>query len=223
MAERRRLSRSAVGFAGLIFFVYSINFLWAPLIDRLRVPVLTAKFGHRKAWILTMQIIILLSLLVWSTTAPATNIFLVMAVGVVIATCSATQDITIDALRIEQIRKEDSGAMAAGASIAVIGWWTGFKLGGMITLLVADKFELMGMENYWQMTFLVIGLLVIATNIGLLFIPGNRHPGTHQGHRPLHRQNCAQRWAIPQLSPKLSALSAQLLSRRFSASSAITG
>ena len=165
------LSRSAVGFAGLIFFVYSINFLWAPLIDRLRVPVLTAKFGHRKAWILTMQIIILLSLLVWSTTAPATNIFLVMAVGVVIATCSATQDITIDALRIEQIRKEDSGAMAAGASIAVIGWWTGFKLGGMITLLVADKFELMGMENYWQMTFLVIGLLVIATNIGLLFIP----------------------------------------------------
>ena len=94
-----------------------------------------------------------------------------MAVGVVIATCSATQDITIDALRIEQIRKEDSGAMAAGASIAVIGWWTGFKLGGMITLLVADKFELMGMENYWQMTFLVIGLLVIATNIGLLFIP----------------------------------------------------
>ena len=94
-----------------------------------------------------------------------------MAVGVVIATCSATQDITIDALRIEQIRKEDSGAMAAGASMAVIGWWTGFKLGGMITLLVADKFELMGMENYWQMTFLVIGLLVIATNIGLLFIP----------------------------------------------------
>ena len=56
------LSRSAVGFAGLIFFVYSINFLWALLIDRLRVPVLTAKFGHRKGWILTMQIIILLSL-----------------------------------------------------------------------------------------------------------------------------------------------------------------
>ena len=61
--------------------------------------------------------------------------------------------------------------MAAGASIAVMSWWTGFKLGDMITLLVADKFELMGMENYWQMTFLVIGLLVIATNIGLLFIP----------------------------------------------------
>jgi len=165
------LSRSAVGFAGLIFFVYSINFLWAPLIDRLRVPVLTAKFGHRKAWILTMQAIILVGLLVWSTTAPATNIFLVMAVALVMATCSATQDITIDALRIEQIRQEDSRAMAAGASMAVIGWWTGFKLGGMITLLVADKFELMGMENYWQMTFLVIGLLVIATNFGLLLIP----------------------------------------------------
>ena len=50
------LSRSAVGFASLIFFVYSINFLWAPLIDRLRVPVLTTKCGHRKAWILTPPI-----------------------------------------------------------------------------------------------------------------------------------------------------------------------
>ena len=214
------LSRSAVGFASLIFFVYSINFLWAPLIDRLRVPVLTAKFGHRKAWILTMQIIILLSLLVWSTTAPATNIFLVMAVGVVIATCSATQDITIDALRIEQIRKEDSGAMAAGASMAVIGWWTGFKLGGMITLLVADKFELMGMENYWQMTFLVIGLLVIATNIGLLFIPETgtqerikaqaaaqaeiaRKDGRYHNYHPncqLYRLNCCH--AASQLLPQ---------------------
>ncbi len=166
------LSRSAVGFAGLIFAVYSVNFLWAPVIDRLRVPFLTDKLGHRKAWIITMQMIILLGLLVWSTTAPSLNIFLVMAVGLVIATCSATQDITIDALRIEQIDRSDSAAMAAGASMAVIGWWTGFKLGGLITLFVADAFEVrFGLENYWQMTFLVVGLLVIAMNIGLALIP----------------------------------------------------
>ena len=165
------LSRSAVGFAGLIFAVYSVNFLWAPIIDRLRIPVLTDRLGHRKAWIITMQSIILIGLLIWSTTAPSVNIFLVMAVGLVIATCSATQDITIDALRIEQIDRADSAAMAAGASMAVIGWWTGFKLGGFITLLVADKFETMGMADYWQMTFLVVGLLVVAMNIGLALIP----------------------------------------------------
>ena len=53
------LSRSTIGWAGLIFGVYAFNFLWAPLIDRLRVPVLTDRLGHRKAWILTLQAVIL--------------------------------------------------------------------------------------------------------------------------------------------------------------------
>ncbi|MGB2486791.1 MAG: AmpG family muropeptide MFS transporter [Candidatus Puniceispirillaceae bacterium] len=165
------LSRSAVGWAGLIFAVYSVNFLWAPLIDRLRVPFLTDWLGHRKAWILSMQAIILAGLVLWATTAPSENIYMVMAIGLAIAACSATQDITIDALRIEQIDRADTGAMAAGASMAVIGWWTGFKLGGMVALLIADKFQMMGMVNYWQMTFLVLGGLVVLTNLGLLLIP----------------------------------------------------
>ena len=165
------LSRSAVGWAGLIFAVYSVNFLWAPLIDRLRVPFLTDRLGHRKAWIITMQAIILAGLLLWATTSPSMNIVMVMAIGLAIAACSATQDITIDALRIEQIDRADTGAMAAGASMAVIGWWTGFKLGGMAALLIADKFQMMGMENYWQMTFVVLGGLVVLTNLGLLLIP----------------------------------------------------
>jgi PAT family beta-lactamase induction signal transducer AmpG len=165
------LSRSAVGWAGLIFAVYSVNFLWAPLVDRLRVPFLTDRLGHRKAWILTMQSIILAGLLLWATTAPSDNIVMVMAIGLAIAACSATQDITIDALRIEQIDRAHTGAMAAGASMAVIGWWTGFKLGGMVALLLADKFQAMGMENYWQMTFVVLGGLVVVTNLGLLMIP----------------------------------------------------
>ncbi len=165
------LSRSAVGWAGLIFAVYSVNFLWAPLIDRLRIPFLTDRLGHRKAWILTMQAIILLGLMVWAGTSPSANIMLVIAVGLAIAICSATQDITIDALRIEQVEKQDTAAMAAGASMAVIGWWTGFKLGGAIALLAADKFQSMGIENYWQMTFIVLGVLVVLTNLGILFIP----------------------------------------------------
>ena len=165
------LSRSAVGWAGLIFAVYSVNFLWAPLVDRLRLPYLTDRLGHRKSWILMMQVLILASLLFWSTLAPSVNITLVIGAGLLIAVCSATQDITIDALRIEQIDKADTAAMAAGASVAVIGWWSGFKIGGLIALMVADKLELMGFENYWQMTFILLGALVVLCNIGLLLIP----------------------------------------------------
>ena len=165
------LSRSAVGWAGLIFAVYAVNFLWAPLVDRLRLPYLTDRLGHRKSWILLMQVLILASLLFWSTLAPSVNITLVIGAGLLIAVCSATQDITIDALRIEQIDKADTAAMAAGASVAVIGWWSGFKLGGLIALMVADKLEMMGFENYWQVTFILLGGLVVLCNIGLLLIP----------------------------------------------------
>ena len=59
------------------------------------------------------------------------NLYLVILIGLIIAIFSATQDITIDALRIEQIKINEKEVMAAGASMAVIGWWTGFKLGGL--------------------------------------------------------------------------------------------
>ncbi len=165
------LSRSAIGWAGLIFGVYALNFLWAPLIDRLRVPVLTDRLGHRKAWIITLQAVILACLLFWSTVAPSTSLALVIGAGLIIAICSATQDITIDALRIEQIDRNDARGMAAAAAVAVVGWWSGYKIGGMIALFLADHLETIGVENYWQMTFVALGVLVVLCNVGLLFIP----------------------------------------------------
>ena len=57
------LSRSTIGWAGLIFGVYAINYLWAPIIDRIRIPWLTNKIGHRRGWIVTMQFFILATLL----------------------------------------------------------------------------------------------------------------------------------------------------------------
>ena len=165
------LSRSAIGWAGLIFSIYAINFFWAPLIDRIRIPGLARKIGQRKAWILCFQIVILLALLAWSLLRPAEDIWLVMAVGLVIATASASQDITIDALRIEQIDASEKSAMAAGAAIHVTGWWSGYKIGGIIALSSADFLQNAGFENYWQLTFIGLGGLVILANIGLLFIP----------------------------------------------------
>ena len=60
------LSRSTIGWAGLIFAVYAFNYLWAPLVDRLQIPYLTKKLGHRKGWIVLMQIAILICLITWS-------------------------------------------------------------------------------------------------------------------------------------------------------------
>ena len=164
------LSRSTIGWAGLIFSVYAFNYLWAPLIDRVRIPFLTKKIGHRRSWIILMQGFILLSLILWSILNPLENLGLVITIGLIIAIASATQDITVDALRIEQIGESEGESMAAGAAMAVVGWWTGYKIGGVLSLFSADFLEEAGFENYWQLTFLILAILVIIMNIGLTFI-----------------------------------------------------
>jgi PAT family beta-lactamase induction signal transducer AmpG len=164
------LSRSTIGWAGLIFAVYAFNYLWAPLVDRLRIPYLTKKLGHRRGWIVLMQIAILICLIIWSFINPAENLALLITVGLIIAIASATQDITVDALRIEQIGEHESKSMAAGAAMAVVGWWSGYKLGGVIALFTAQYLENIGITNYWQITFLILGIVVILMNIGLMFV-----------------------------------------------------
>ena len=165
------LSRTTIGWAGLIFGVYAINFFWAPLIDRLHLPYLSKKIGHRKSWIILMQIIIFVSLVFWSFLDPGKNLWLVIAVGLGIAISSATQDITIDALRIEQIGENEKDLLSAGAAISVVGWWTGYKIGGLISLVSADILQKQGIENYWQISFLILSAIIALCSIGLLFIP----------------------------------------------------
>ena len=163
-------SRSQVGFISLIGVVYGFNWLWAPLIDRIRIPWLTNKIGHRRSWIVIMQLIILLSLISWGLIDPKANIWIVGLVGLIIAIASATQDIVTDALRIEQIGKTEGASMSAGAGVMVIGWFTGYKIGGVITLFTAHYFENLGIENYWQVTFLILTAIIIACNIALMFV-----------------------------------------------------
>ena len=78
------LSRSTIGWAGLIFGVYAFNYLWAPLIDRLQIPYLTKKLGHRRGWIVLMQIAILICLVIWSLINPTQNLALLISVGLII-------------------------------------------------------------------------------------------------------------------------------------------
>ena len=164
------LSRSAIGWAGAIFAVYAINYLWAPLVDKLKIFWLTKKIGHRKSWIFLMQLLIGTSLLIWSSIDPEKNLFLIIFIGLLIAIFSSTQDISIDALRIEQLKSHENNIMAAAASMAVIGWWTGFKIGGMVSLFISDYFEKAGFYNYWQITFIFLFFILMLLNFLLLTI-----------------------------------------------------
>ena len=164
------LSRSTIGWAGAIFAVYAINYLWAPLVDKFKIFWLTKKIGHRKSWIFLMQLLISISLLIWSSIDPEKNLFFIILIGLLIAIFSSTQDISIDALRIEQIKSNESNIMAAAASMAVIGWWTGFKIGGLLSLSISDYFEKIGFYNYWQITFIFLFFILMLLNFLLLTI-----------------------------------------------------
>ena len=172
------LSRSTIGWAGLIFAVYAFNYLWAPLIDRIKIPWLTSKVGHRRGWIITMQTLILICLVLEFNKSISK-----FSIGNQHRTYNsysfATQDITVDALRIEQIGENEGKAMQAGAAMSVVGWWTGYKLGGLVALNTAEFFQQAGIENYWQVTFLILGILIIGCNIGLMYV-NEQHPGDRE-------------------------------------------
>jgi PAT family beta-lactamase induction signal transducer AmpG len=140
-------------------------------VDRVHIPFLSKKIGHRKSWVILMQLVIFCSLIFWSFLDPSENLWAVIAVGLGIAISSATQDITIDALRIEQIGEKEGRSMAAGAAISVVGWWTGYKIGGVISLVSAEFLQRQGIDNYWQLSFIILTLVIILSNIGLLYIP----------------------------------------------------
>ena len=169
--KENAVSRSDIGWAGLIFSVYAFNYLWAPLIDKIRIPWLTERVGHRKAWILVCQLFIAVALTLWCLFDPSNQLKFVIAVGLIISVASASQDITIDALRIEQIDAKETDSMAAGAAMAVIGWWTGFKAMGALMLFVADKFEAAGYADVWPMTFVTLCGFIVLCSLLLLLVP----------------------------------------------------
>jgi PAT family beta-lactamase induction signal transducer AmpG len=107
------VSLTAIGLFTLVRFSYSCKFLWAPLIDGLPIPLVTARLGRRRGWALTLQAILILAILGLGFTDPIASPWLTAVAAVAVAFLSASQDIIIDAYRIELLRPEEQGAGAA--------------------------------------------------------------------------------------------------------------
>jgi MFS transporter, PAT family, beta-lactamase induction signal transducer AmpG len=152
------LTRSAIGYFGSVFAVYAINFLWAPLIDRVRLPFLSVAIGQRRSWILFCQMIIFVGTLVIAGINPAQNLKLTSLIALLIATASATQDIAIDAFRIDTFPKSESYKLPQASAMAVIGWWTGYSLPGYLAFTNADQY---GWNSvYYGMSAIVLVLML---------------------------------------------------------------
>ena len=107
------VSRTAIGMFAWVSLIYSLKFCWAPLVDRLPLPVLTRKLGRRRSWMLIAQLGIVTGLLGMAGLDPREALRPIALLSLFVAFSSATQDIAIDAYRIEAVAAEDQGAMAA--------------------------------------------------------------------------------------------------------------
>lgn len=154
------LTRAAIGYFGSVFAVYAINFLWAPLVDRVKLPVLHRLLGQRRSWILLCQSIIFVCTLFIAGVNPANDLMFTSMLALGIAIASATQDIAIDAYRIDTFPKSDSSKLPQASAMAVMGWWTGYSLPGYLAFINADS---IGWNGVFYGMAGVLGILIIFT------------------------------------------------------------
>ncbi|MEA5446531.1 MFS transporter [Gammaproteobacteria bacterium AB-CW1] len=146
---------AAIGFLSWVGMAHSIKFLWAPVVDRLALPGLTRLFGRRRSWMLAAQVTIAIGLLGMALTDPTENLMLVAVLAVMTAFGSATQDIAIDAYRVEAVKRERQGAMAAT-------YVAGYRV-AMLTA-IAGALNIAGMSN-WTMAY---GAMALLMGVGII-------------------------------------------------------
>ena len=154
------ISLSVIGFFGWVGITYSIKVFWAPVVDRVPLPLLDSLLGRRRSWMLLAQIGIMTGLIGMAGIDPTQNITAIALFALLVAFSSATQDVALDAYRIESVAKELQGAMAA----MYIG---GYRLG----LLVAGAGALY-LANFtnWSLTYIIMACLMLVGVITVLLI-----------------------------------------------------
>ena len=170
------LALSLIGLLSFASFFYVLKFLWAPLLDRYALPLL----GRRRGWLFAAQFLLMLALLAMAYTDPTLHLSTLIAFVALAAFAGATQDIVVDAYRIEIAELHSQGALAATYTL---GYRIGLILGGAIALYFAELFG-------WQITYTVMAALHAAAFGRYSFGPRACHTGGHpQSHlgRGVHR------------------------------------
>ena len=153
-----------IGLFALVGTPYTIKFLWAPLVDALDVPVLAKLLGRRRGWLLLAQIMLMAAILFLGVNDPASAPAVVAVGALIVAAASATQDIVIDAFRIESLNENEQ---AAGMASYVAAYRVGMLASSAGALYVVSGFEGLGFtkSGAWSASYAVMAALVV---IGML-------------------------------------------------------
>lgn len=164
------VTKTAIGIFALVGLPYAFKFLWAPLIDKLPVPLFTRTLGRRRGWAVLTQLFLILALIGLGHTDPARAPVATAIWALVVAFCSASQDIVIDAYRVEILEERLYGA---GAATLVFGYRVGLLVAGAGALYLASYFD-------WETVYFGMAGLVLIGLITILFSPEPGRPKVTQ-------------------------------------------
>ncbi|MGS2724171.1 AmpG family muropeptide MFS transporter [Porticoccus sp. GXU_MW_L64] len=154
------VSRTAIGFFGWVGITYSIKVLWAPVVDRIALPWLTEALGQRRSWMIVAQVGIMVGLLSMAVLQPDQALYPFALSAVLIAFSAATQDIAVDAFRIESAVDEYQGAMSA---TYIFGYRLALLVAGAGALYIADWAS-------WESAYTSMAVLMLVGVITVLCI-----------------------------------------------------
>jgi len=157
------IDKSAIGFAIGLTTPYTLKFLWAPLVDKLPLPFLTKAFGQRRGWLFFIQGLLFLALWQLGSSQPENGLALFAFWAIIVAFLSATQDIVIDAYRIEILSEDE---LAHGTAMNQFGYRTGNLIAGVGTVWLAST---EGMGYGWALAYGLTGFCVIPAALAALY------------------------------------------------------
>lgn len=166
------VDRAAIGLFAAIATPYAFKFLWSPLMDGISLPGFST-LGRRRGWLLFIQILLAASVAVMAFADPSVNPAITALIGVVVATLSASQDIVIDAYRVERLPQEEQGA---GAAQATLGYRIGMLVSGAGALWLAD-------QHGWQITYIIMAAIMgagILLTLAMAEPKGSKPPKTFE-------------------------------------------
>ncbi|MDE0411953.1 MAG: MFS transporter [Gammaproteobacteria bacterium] len=179
--RREGIDRTTIGFVSWVAILYGFKFVWAPLVDRLPLPLLTAWLGQRRSWMLLAQCGVLAGLWLMAANNPTASLNTLVAAALLVAFSSATQDISIDAWRIEAVPVDLQGAMAGTYQL---GYRLGLILAGGGALVIAGN-------SSWNLAYFTMGCAMLVGMLTTLLVSEPQHPAralasprhTHVLHR----------------------------------------
>lgn len=154
------VTRTTIGFFSWIGITYSIKVFWAPVVDQIKLPLLHRLLGQRRSWMLIAQVGIALGLVLMATTDPANELEFLAVCGLLVAFSSATQDISVDAYRIEAVVEEYQAAMSA---TYVLGYRLALLVAGAGALYIAEY-------SSWHWCYMVMAGLMSIGILTVLFV-----------------------------------------------------